>query len=399
MLLTPQNVHHSLFTWKTGPLNRLATILAQRFLEQRWTFQFAGKPVKMPDHIKSVHKFFATAIEEFPFWKDELRPKLAETLSAYVGRHAQIELKPTIQQVEEWLRQQLLLSFAADEHGTMTPIEGMGDGWKSLIRLAALDVLSQFPDETKSSVMLLFEEPETHLHPHLRRRMRAVLQRLAAAGWYVITSTHSAELIDFGSRQLVVRLSRRGDEVTIGSIDTALAPDAVRVQAKIDESGNGEMFFANKVVLCEGKDDEFALKACLRKMDVDLDGRSVSVLGVGGKGNILDYAEMLTQCGTPWCAIVDEDLLPDGTYKDGAERAVQRIREVSSANDALLIWETDLEHCFGIARNAQKPSRAEHKADPEWQQGTIGSITFSDLASRYPAIASVVTGAKAWIER
>src|ERR1700730_626901 len=252
----------------------------------------------MPDRIKSVHAFLSAAIEKFPLWKDDLRPKLSKTLSAYVGRHTQIELKPKIQEIEEWLTQQLLLSFAADEHGTVTPIESMGDGWQSLIRLAALDVLSQYPDQVKNSVVLLFEEPETHLHPHLRRRMRTVLERLAAGGWYVVTSTHSPELIDLGSKQEIVKVRRRGNDVTRAQIDTASIPDPIRLQAKINEQGNGEMFFANRVMLCEGRDDEFALKSHLEKMDVDLDGRSVSILGVGGKGNILDYAELLKKCGT-----------------------------------------------------------------------------------------------------
>jgi putative ATP-dependent endonuclease of the OLD family len=130
MLLTPQNIDQSLFQWKTGPLNRLATMLAERFLEENWTFEYAGNTVKMPDRIKSVHAFLGAAVETFPFWKGDLRPKLSNTLSAYVGRHTRIELKPKLQELEEWLKQQLLMSFAADEYGTVTPIESMGDGWK-----------------------------------------------------------------------------------------------------------------------------------------------------------------------------------------------------------------------------------------------------------------------------
>jgi predicted ATPase len=397
MLLTPQNISQSLFQWKTGPLNRLATMLAERFLEEKWTFEYGDKKVVMPDRIKSVHAFLSAAIEKFPLWKDDLRPKLSKTLSAYVGRHTQIELKPKIQEIEEWLTQQLLLSFAADEHGTLTPIESMGDGWQSLIRLAALDVLSQYPDQMKNSVVLLFEEPETHLHPHLRRRMRAVLERLAGAGWCVVTSTHSPELIDMGSKQRIVKLCRRGDEVTRAQIDTV--PDAVRLQAKIDEQGNGEMFFANKVILCEGKDDEFALKTCLEKMNVDLDGRSVSILGVGGKGNVADYAELLGECGTPWCAVIDEDRLPDGSYKNNAEATVEQIKKLQSKSDELLRWKIDLEHCFLIARNKDKPDRPEFKAEPEWQHQQIGPLKASDVEAKYPLLSEVVTGSKGWIER
>jgi hypothetical protein len=121
MLLTPHNITQSLFHWKTGPLNRLAAMLADRFLRERWTFDYNNQKIAMPDRIKNVHEFLSTAIERFPFWKDDLRPRLSETLSSYVGKHTQIELKPKLHEIEEWLRQQLLLSFAADEHGTPTP--------------------------------------------------------------------------------------------------------------------------------------------------------------------------------------------------------------------------------------------------------------------------------------
>jgi ABC-type cobalamin transport system ATPase subunit len=398
MLLTPHNITQSLFHWKTGPLNRLATMLAERFLQDKWSFEYNGNQVVMPERIKSVHAFLSTAVEHFPFWKDQVRPKLSATLTSYVGRHTRIELKPKIQELEEWLTQQLLLSFAADEHGTLTPIEFMGDGWQNLIRLAALDVLGQFPNRENNSVVLLFEEPETHLHPHLRRRMRTVLERLAINGWYVVISTHSPELIDLASKQRIVKLCRIGNDVSHTEVDTPTIPEAIRLQAKIDEKGNGEMFFANKVILCEGKDDEFALKSGLNKKGVDLDGRSVSILGIGGKGNVIDYAQLLGRCGTPWCAVIDEDRLPDGSYKGNAEDATKRVGALRSTKDRLCQWRIDLEHCLLIPRNKDKPDRPEFKADPEWQYKEMGQLTDVEVQANYPLFASVIDDIQKWIE-
>ena len=42
------------------------------------------------------------------------------------------------------------------------------------------------------------------------------------------------------------------------------------------------MLFANRVILCEGKADYFALRLYLQKAGVDLDGRSISIVAVGG---------------------------------------------------------------------------------------------------------------------
>ena len=142
-LLRPDNLFVSLYQWKTGPLQRLARLLAKRFFESKWEFEYGQKKQVMPDALRRAHRFFTEAVREFPFWRDDLKPKLQSTLSQYVGRQARMDLAPNIQAIEDWLAEQLVLSFAADAGGAITPLEKMGDGWQSLVRIAALDVLSR----------------------------------------------------------------------------------------------------------------------------------------------------------------------------------------------------------------------------------------------------------------
>jgi putative ATP-dependent endonuclease of the OLD family len=73
----------------------------------------------------------------------------------------------------------------------------MGDGWQSVIRLAALEVLSLYPAEAREWIVLLLEEPETHLHPHLRRKFRSVLDRLASLGWTVVATKPPMQMIEW----------------------------------------------------------------------------------------------------------------------------------------------------------------------------------------------------------
>ena len=271
-LLRPDNLNASLYRWQTGPLARLASLLSKRFLDEEWSFTFGGKARQMPQQLDALHKFFRTAVTEFPFWKDDLKPKLEETLSRYVGRDASMGLYPTIQAIEDWLKQQLVVSFAADGGTSLTPLQQMGDGWQSLVRIASLDVLRQFPAEMKDRVVLLFEEPETYLHPHLRRKLRGVMADLAKLGWTVVCSTHAPEFLSFSESQMIVRLWRPGGSVTKGVLSTTAIPDGPRFDEKIGQTGNHEMLFAHRVVLCEGKDDEFAIRVFLEKADVDLNG-------------------------------------------------------------------------------------------------------------------------------
>lgn len=388
-LLTGDNLKDQLYRYRTGPLQRLSRLLARRFLEEKWEFPFKGKTWPMPDAIRNAHGFLRDAVDAFPFWKADLKPKLEDALSTYLGRTAQIQLRPDIQSIEEWMTQQLLVAFAAESGGSVTPLERMGDGWQSLIRLAALDVLSQYEEEIGERTLLLFEEPETYLHPHLRRKMRDVLEGLAAKGWYVIASTHSPDFISFRTQQVVVRLRRDQAAILTGTIDTSRVAEAAKYQEHIDERGGSEMLFARKAVLCEGKDDAFAVRLYLEKRGTDLDGRSVSIIGSGGIGGVAAYAEIAKPLAIPWCGVTDEDRLPDGTINPSTAQLRQRLTELASPADVMPMWPVDLEACLG---------KAQGKASPDWLLAQMRRKTLAQIKADFPDYAAVGEQIASWIE-
>jgi putative ATP-dependent endonuclease of the OLD family len=388
-LLSADNLKDSLYRWRTGPLQRLSKLLARRFLEHEWKFPFKGKDFEMPGAIRNAHGFLSDAVKAFPFWQKDLKPKLEDALSSYLGHTARMELSPDIRSIEDWMTQQLLVAFAAEGGGTITPLQSMGDGWQSLIRLAALDVLSQYEDEVKERVILLFEEPETYLHPHLSRKMRDVLGVLAAKGWSVVCSTHSPNLLSFRVQQVVVRLWRDQDQVGKGTIDTSGVGDAAKFQEYLEERGGSEMLFARKAVLCEGKNDSFAIRLYLDKRATDLDGRGVSIIGSGGVGGIPVYAEIAKPLGIPWCGVSDEDRQPDGTIKQPTSEARQRLSQLRSPRDLMPIWPVDLEACVG---------KAHGKATPDWLLGEMANKNLGQISTDYPRYAAVCEQIAKWIE-
>jgi len=390
-LLTPQNLRRSLYDWKTGPLQRLSRMLAERFLETKWQFEYEGKARPMPDTLVKAHSFFRDSVEAFPFWQDDLKPKLQETLSQYVGAQARFALRPDVQHLQEWLVQQLAVSFAADTGGATTPLQSMGDGWQSLVRLAALDVLSQYPGQVADRVVLLAEEPETHLHPHLRRKMRDVLERLASQGWTVLTATHGPEFISFARPQVLVKLWRKGDEVTAGVFDTAVATSAVKFQEKLDERGNHEMLFAQRVVLCEGKHDCWAVRSGLAKLApaLDLDARSISIVDTGSAGNLPDYADIAQRLGIPWCAITDEDKPPGGVVNPLTEKIRQRVDAMRGPGDSSAMWPGSLETCLGVP--------AGMKATPEWQAANTDPKPLAQMKQDHAEFMTACSSVLTWI--
>lgn len=388
-LLRPDNLFVSLYEWKTGPLQQLARLLSKRFFENTWEFEYEQNKHPMPGSLKNVHHFLTEAMREFPFWRDDLKPKLETTLSLYVGRQARMDLKPSIEAIEDWLTEQLVLSFAADAGGATTPLENMGDGWQSLVRMAALDVLSQYPDKMASRVVLLFEEPESFLHPHLGRKLRGVLERLAEAGWTVILTTHSPNLVSFAGKQSIVRLTRNGEDIIARELRVGEVDGAAKFQERLDERGTHEMLFAQRVVLCEGQDDVFAVRSHLeRRCSVDLDGKSISIIRAGDVGQLPAFAAMASKLGIPWCALSDEDRQDDGTIKPATQKMRERLGELQSAVDCQAQWAVNLERCLG---------KTEGKAEPGWQAKEVEPKSVEDVQRDHPDYFQTCEAIRTWV--
>ncbi len=367
-LFKPQNIEASLYVWRTGPIQKLSKLLAQRFLVDDWVLEVPGGQRKMPDALHAAYGFFRRAVNDFPFWKKEMKPKLEEIFGRYVGAPAQIDLKPSTQVIEDWLAQQLAISLATDPESAPTPLRSMGDGWQAVIRLAALEALAEFKDLIKERVVLLLEEPETHLHPHLRRRIRRVLAHLADKGWVIVITTHSPELVSFDSKQVIHRLVRHGGKVLCGTVHTDSIDPEAKLQSKLDERGAHDFLFSTGAVFCEGKDDGFATRLGFEKTSVDYDGRSISITQCGDIGAIPAFTSISQQLGIRWCALTDEDLLPDGTIKPMTLKARQKVQKHQSATDLMLMWPGDLERCLGVMAGKATPEVVLDKlSDPAWQ--------------------------------
>ena len=386
-LFKPQNIEASLYMWKTGPIQKLSKLLAQRFLLDPWTLNLPGGQTRdMPDALQAAYGFFRRAVENFPFWKDEMKPKLEAIFGRYVGAPAQIDLKPSTQVIEDWLAQQLAISLATDAESAPTPLRSMGDGWQAVIRLAALEALAEFKDLIKDRVVLLLEEPETHLHPHLRRRVRKVLGQLAAKGWTIILTTHSPELISFDEKQVIHRLVRRGGKVNSGTVHTDKVDPEAKLQSKLDERGAHDFLFSTGAVFCEGKNDGFAMRLGFDKTSVDYDGRSVSITQCGDVGAIPAFTSISSQLGIRWCALTDEDMQHDGTIKPMTVKARQKIDKHLGASDLSLMWPGDLERCLGHTTGKMTPEIVFAKlSDPAWE-------------TSHPDYKTILAGVATWID-
>jgi putative ATP-dependent endonuclease of the OLD family len=373
--LDSQNLYTSLYEWRTGPLQRLMKKYREHLREDSWAID---ETRQMPEYLDKLHAFINDTVLQTPFWRDTLSVELAAKLQAYLGRSPGFRMRPQLEDLEEWIRSELMFRVSPGARLAAVDSRRLGAGWQSLIRMAALEVVMKLEE---IDILLLMEEPETFLHPHLRRRMRRVFDELQNNGSQCLVTTHSSELVSFALSQDIVRLRMTPDGCHQHRYSTSTATQAMKDEEKLHEHGNHEIVFASCVVLTEGKDDECAVKLGFEKLGLDCDSESISVVECGGVDNLPDYAKLCATLGITWVAIHDKDIQPDGNQKANTKKAREELAQLKGQTDLILDWENTLEDVLGCSKS---------KATPQWVLQAFGTATWSTM-SKDPALQKFCT--------
>ncbi len=126
--------------------------------------------------------------------------------------------------------------------------------------------------------VILIEEPETQMHPHLQRRMLRVLSEESSN--QLVMTTHSSVMLDEGHIRRAYCLSYDGHCSRVHKVSTTDA-----IYAVLDELGAraSDILQANVVIWVEGPSDRIFLKRCLELMNEDLqEGLHYQILYYGG---------------------------------------------------------------------------------------------------------------------
>ncbi len=160
--------------------------------------------------------------------------------------------------------------------------------------------------------IILFEEPEAHLHPQLQLTL---FKALSALPFQSILTTHSTHITANAPLGSYVVLSQTGRPAIASCMP---AEDARLEQAEIDDleryldATRSNLLFARKVMLVEGPAELFLIPALLKHvMDFDFDRDGISLIPIYGV-HFHVYAKLFSGQALPKkCAIItDGDLRP-----------------------------------------------------------------------------------------
>jgi predicted ATPase len=238
----------------------------------------------------------------------EIERSLSENLRSVLGPTAtSAQVSIALPSAEELLAEVLSLQVQDDAASPVLTIDRLGDGYRSLLRLAILRTYADLATEAKPSVFLV-EEPEAYLNPHLRRYLSSTLRRLAELGNDVLLTTHDAAFVSLPEYPTVMRIAKSGATSRAHRCTAALDFSYEKLAQKLRRGGNAEVFFAAKAILCEGQDDVAATRALLDLSGIDPDALNISILDCGGRENLPDYVRLLDALHVEAFVITDGDL-------------------------------------------------------------------------------------------
>ncbi|MFM9848921.1 MAG: ATP-dependent nuclease [Hyphomicrobiaceae bacterium] len=168
--------------------------------------------------------------------------------------------------------------------------------------------------------IVLFEEPEAHLHPQLQL---ALFNALAVLPFQTVVTTHSTHVTAQAGLNTFVALTHTGLQATTASVPGATkAMDETEIQdlERYLDATKSNLLFARRVLLVEGPAELFLIPALVKQvLEVDLDRQGISVIPIYGV-HFDAYSKLFSDDGLPKkCAIVaDGDLKPsDATDEEG----------------------------------------------------------------------------------
>jgi putative ATP-dependent endonuclease of OLD family len=237
----------------------------------------------------------------------------------------------------------------------------VGEGFQNAIVLA---VLRAFEETHRSGAILLIEEPEMFLHPQMQRSLYKTLRKIGKTN-QVIYTTHSPHFVSVPEYKDVL-LVRRDEEGTY-VVRSYLADDVKRREKFLKELDpeRSELFFAKRLLLVEGDTEKLALPEYAKGLEIDLDRAGATIVEVGGKRNLKDFAELAISFEIPTGIVYDKDSSDFRDNRDEEGAYNKTLDELTDEDDDVHVWRLDNKF-EDVIRN------------------TVGDKKYQALCNKYP---------------
>ena len=190
------------------------------------------------------------------------------------------------------------------DDGFRSQLGDKGSGIQSATIIGLFNYYTRYVN-TKTSALLCIEEPEIYLHPHARRVISDRLDEFLETNRnQVIVTSHSPEFLQPSAGDLTVAVVHKNSHGT--EVKTI---DLKRFLPLLYDNNQNELFFADKVIVCEGYDSHILKSVAQELFPGKLNEQNVSVISASGKDQIKSLVELVLKLGMKCYVFADFDYL------------------------------------------------------------------------------------------
>ena len=192
-----------------------------------------------------------------------------------------------------------------------------GHGAQRAIQMAMVQHLADLKRGEAAAggvTLLLVDEPELFMHPFAVEQVREALRALSEAGYQVVFSTHSAQMILAKDAKNALLMTKKHPDGTKARprmqsvVELLVDSPTHQLHQLFSLTNSSQILFADKVVLAEGKTELRLLPSIFHTIAGKTMGQSsLAIVAMTGVADTKKSMEVLSALGLPSCAIVDLD--------------------------------------------------------------------------------------------
>lgn len=278
------------------------------FLVKKYIDCYNGSGILKKSEVKKVEKYILNSLGNLTaFNRFGIKPKVE------------------IDEVDVLSRVLLL----KDENNINIPENGYGVQFNILIMLSLLEKIIEFrkrakDTDTEFSALLIFDEPEIHLHPYLQRTLIKEIYSLALGqdvkfnnllreyfgitkiSAQIIITTHSPNMLDDDYTK-IIRMYKKDDFTAAVSCASLMLNSKEKKQLLMQFEYIKEAVFSRAAIIVEGESEFGSFKLFAETIGVDFDKEGIALIKAEGADSILPIIKLFNKLAIKAVGVIDND--------------------------------------------------------------------------------------------
>ncbi|MFC1979943.1 ATP-dependent endonuclease [Chloroflexota bacterium] len=153
--------------------------------------------------------------------------------------------------------------------------------------------------------IFVVEEPESHLHPHAKRRLQKLILEASEKN-QVFVITHDPYFVQYNRPKVIFRFANTDNGTQIHFLpkntDSKLEG---QIKTALQNISKREQLFARALLIVEDESHRQFILGCADKLSYDLDSAGLSIIEVGGKDGYQPYIKIAECFNIPFLCLED----------------------------------------------------------------------------------------------